>query len=197
MEHFGIIFLIAGPSGVGKTTVCNRLLTTFRDQLVRVITTTSRELRPGEVNGRDYYFVTQEKFLEQIQAGFFYEYANVHGQWKGVYRTEILEKLDQGLDVLLSVDVQGAETFRELAQITPRLKDRITSVFLTPTSIEELKNRILQRGEVDDTELAHRLDSARLELAQAEHFDHVVTSSTYEGDFEAVKNIYLRAHHNT
>ncbi|HQU08703.1 MAG: hypothetical protein B7X06_01655, partial [Verrucomicrobia bacterium 21-51-4] len=128
MSH-SIVLLIAGPSGVGKTTLCSALLAAFPEKIVRAITSTSRPPRPGETEGRDYYFLTPECFVSKIQKGAFYEYAEVHGQWKGVFKNEILAKLAEGKDVLLNVDVQGARTYRDFSKTDLALKGRLVTVF--------------------------------------------------------------------
>lgn len=188
----GLIFLLSGPSGVGKTTLCKKLLAQH-STLQRAITTTSRPIRAGEVEGQDYYFISSEVFEAGVASGKFYEQAKVHGQWKGIYKAEIEAKLSQGVDVLLSIDVQGAATCRELAKTDPLLNDRLVTVFVLPSSIDVLRERLCARGDVPADELQARLDDAQKEIQQAEFFHYRLTSASPEEDIRQVEALYYKA----
>src|SRR5262252_10321843 len=133
-----LLVLISAPSGGGKTTLCQQLLAA-RPQMTRAVTCTTRPPRKGEQDGVDYYFLDAESFLKRVQAGNFLEHATVYGNSYGILKSEVLGKLRQGKDVVLSVDVQGAATIREKAQEDPELKRAFVSVFLTPPSLAVLK----------------------------------------------------------
>jgi guanylate kinase len=184
-----LIFLISGPSGVGKTTICTKLLGLY-PSLKRAITTTSRPPRPNEKEGVDYYFISAEEFEAKVHAGEFYEYARVHGQWKGVYRSEIQRLLDGGKDVLLNVDVQGAYFYRQLTKQDALLQKRLVTVFLMPASIDVLRERLSHRGDTDSQDLEHRLKEAAKEISEAPRFDHRITSGTPENDLIQVESLY-------
>src|ERR1035437_5287780 len=126
-----LLVLISAPSGGGKTTLCQQLLAA-RPQMTRAVTCTTRTPREGERDGVDYYFLDAGSFLKRVQAGNFLEHATVYGTTYGILKAEVLNKLRQGNDVLLNVDVQGAATIREKAQEDPELKRALGSVFLTP-----------------------------------------------------------------
>lgn len=186
-----LLLLIAGPAGSGKTTLCDRLLEEFGSSgLQRVITATSRPPRPGEVDGRDYYFIPAETFAEKIAAGELYEHAHVHGRHYGVLRCEIDDKLAAGTDLLLNIDVQGAATFRRCAAEDPELGKRLVSVFVS-VSPETLRERLKARGETDPEEVARRLKSADMERAHQSHFNHTFASASREEDYQRFREIYL------
>jgi guanylate kinase len=176
-----LLVLISAPSGGGKTTVCQQLLQA-RPQMTRAVTCTTREPRPGERDGVDYYFLDAESFLRRLQAGNFLEHATVYGNSYGILKAEVLGKLRQGKDVLLTVDVQGAATIREKAQEDPELKRALVSVFLTPPSLEIIEQRLRRRGTDSEAVIQKRLGVARQEISQARHFDYLLLSSTVQED---------------
>jgi len=173
--------LISAPSGGGKTTLCDLLLQTLPN-ITRAVTTTTRAPRPGEEHGRDYYFFTPEEFQRRVAAGEFVEHATVFGRSYGVLRSELLDKLRSGKDVLLNIDVQGAETIRQRAQSEPELKRALVSIFLTPASLAELETRLRRRNADNEPEIQKRLATARQELAHWNNFDYLVISTSKEED---------------
>src|SRR5580704_154410 len=140
-----LLILISAPSGGGKTTLVQQLLRSRRS-MVRAITCTTRAPRLGEKNGVDYYFLKAEDFLKRVQAGNFLEHATVYGNSYGLLKSELLGKLREGKDVLLNVDVQGAATIRAKAESEPELKRALVTIFLTPTSLQEIEARLKRRG---------------------------------------------------
>src|SRR5258707_8592788 len=140
-----LLVLISAPSGGGKTTIIEHLLAA-RPQMTRAVTCTTRPARQGEKDGVDYYFLDAASFLKRVQAGNFLEHATVYGNSYGILKSEVLGKLRQGKDVLLTVDVNGAATIRERAEEDPELKHTLVSVFLTPPSLAVLEERLRKRG---------------------------------------------------
>src|SRR6266704_136345 len=140
-----LLVLISAPSGGGKTTLCHQLLSSRR-QMARAVTCTTRLPRKGERDGVDYYFLDAASFLKRVQAGNFLEHATVYGNSYGTLKSEVLGKLRQGLDVLLTVDVQGAATIRQRAEGDPKLKQALVTVFLAPPSMQVLEKRLRKRG---------------------------------------------------
>ena len=176
-----LIFLISAPSGGGKTTLTEQLLVA-RSDMTRAVTCTTREPRPGEKDGVDYYFLDAESFLKRLQAGNFIEYATVFGNNYGVLKSELLGKLRQGKNVVLNVDVQGAATIRERAENDSELKDVLVTVFLTPQSLDVLEQRLRKRGKDSPAVIQKRLSVARQELAQWKNFSYLVISTTVAED---------------
>ncbi len=176
-----LLIVISAPSGGGKTTLCQQLLKS-RPSMVRAITCTTREPRPGEKDGVDYYFLDAGTFLKRVQAGHFLEHATVYGNSYGTLRGEVLDKLRQGKDVLLNIDVQGAASVRECVENDGDLKRSFISVFLTPSSIEILEARLKKRGQDPAPVIQKRLSVARQELAQWKHFDYLIISTSIEDD---------------
>jgi guanylate kinase len=176
-----LLILISAPSGGGKTTLCQQLLAA-RPDLTRAITCTTRSPRPGETDGVDYHFLTEAAFKKCVQAGDFLEHATVFGRSYGTLRSEVLDKLRSGRDVLLNVDVQGAAAIRQRAADEPDLKRALVTVFLTPPSVAVLAERLKQRNTDPPEEIQKRLALARQELARWRHFDYLLISSTIPED---------------
>jgi guanylate kinase len=176
-----LLILISAPSGGGKTTLCNQLLAA-RPDLTRAITCTTRAPRPGEKNDVDYYFLDPADFQRRVQAGEFIEHATVFGRSYGLLRSELLDKLRRGRDVLLNVDVQGAATIRARVQQEPELQGALVTVFLTPPSLAVLAERLNKRASDAPEEVQKRLGIARKEIAQWKHFDYLLISSTIPED---------------
>ena len=176
-----LLILISAPSGGGKTTLCQQLLAA-RPNMTRAITCTTREPRPGEKDGVDYHFFTATEFLKRLQAGNFIEHATVYGNSYGILKSELLGKLREGRDVLLNVDVQGAATIREQAESEPELKRALVTVFLTPTPLSVLEERLKKRAADALAVIQKRLAVARQEIAQWKNFDYLLVSGTKPED---------------
>jgi guanylate kinase len=176
-----LLILISAPSGGGKTTLCHQLLVA-RPDMTRAITCTTREPRAGEKDGVDYHFFTAEEFLKRLQAGNFIEHATVYGNSYGILKSELLGKLRSGSDVLLNVDVQGAATIREQAESEPELKRALVTVFLTPTPLTVLEERLKKRAADSAAAIQKRLAVARQEIAQWKNFDYLLVSTTKPED---------------
>jgi guanylate kinase len=176
-----LLVLISAPSGGGKTTLCQQLLAA-RPQMTRAVTCTTRPPRAGEHDGVDYIFLDAGSFLKRVHAGNFLEHATVYGNSYGILKSEVLGKLRQGKDVLLTVDVQGAATIRDKAQQDEELKRALISVFLTPASMALLEERLRKRGTDLDAVIQKRLSVARQEIAQWMHFDYLLPSASIAED---------------
>lgn len=176
-----LLIVISAPSGGGKTTLCQQLLQA-RKTMVRAITCTTRDPRAGEKDGVDYYFLDAGTFLRRVQAGHFLEHATVYGNSYGTLRSEVLDKLRQGQDVLLNIDVQGAASVRACVENDGDLKRSFISVFLTPPSLAILEARLKKRGQDAPAVIQKRLSVARQELAQWKNFDYLIISTSIEED---------------
>jgi guanylate kinase len=180
-----LLVLISAPSGGGKTTICQQLLAA-KPQMTRAVTCTTRPMRAGERDGVDYFFLDAESFLKRVQAGNFLEHATVYGNSYGILKGEVLGKLRQGKDVLLSVDVQGAATIRERAEEDPELKRSLVTVFLTPPSLIVLEERLRKRGTDSPAVIQKRLAVARQEIIQWKNFEYLLLSTTIKEDLRRI-----------
>ena len=183
-----LLILISAPSGGGKTTLCNQLLA-LRPNMTRAITCTTRPPRRGEKDGVDYYFLSAPEFKSRAAAGLFIEHATVFGRSYGLLKSELLDKLRSGKDVLLNVDIQGAETLRRRAQADPELRRALVSVFLTPPSAAVLGERLAKRNADSAAEIRKRLRVARREVARWRHFDYLLISRTKAADLRRMQSI--------
>lgn len=185
----GRLIILSGPAGSGKTTLCERMLKEI-PQIKRVVTSTTRKPRVGEINEKDYYFFDEISFKDKIAAGEFYEYASVHGNLYGTLKSEVKEKIELGVDLILNIDVQGAKQIRETAQKDPLLVSEIISVFIKPPNLEILKDRLRCRGTDSDDEMKTRVQVAEAEIKKSGDFDYIIRSGTRGEDFRALKRIY-------
>jgi guanylate kinase len=188
-----LIFVISGPTGVGKTTLCRNIVGTFPGQIITAVTTTTRPLRSTERNGVDYYFIGKEEFTRMRDEGEFLEYSRVHREhFYGLTHSEIRRHFDNGLDVLLNLDVQGTAKLRELAREKENtiLHGRVVSVFLLPPPDGELVRRIRRRGPMSKRELTLRLESIRNEVRMARTYDYSIPPGNKRFTFDAMRHIY-------
>ncbi|HEY1764690.1 MAG TPA: guanylate kinase [Opitutaceae bacterium] len=183
-----VLLVLAGPAGSGKSTLCDRLVASGFG-FSRVVTTTTRPPRNGEVNGIHYHFFTPEEFDRRLATGDFLEWAWVHGNRRyGTLAGSVLGPLLLGQNLVVSVDVQGVDSLRRLASKNPFLKRVMTTVFIR-VDHDRLWARMRARGKDDEEEIARRMATAEAELREASKFDFVIESKTREDDFAALLSI--------
>ncbi len=183
-----LLLVISGPAGSGKNTVSERLIAEFPN-VKRVITSTSRLPRGEEKDGIDYHFLTEQQFVNAIDNGDFYEYAKVHDRYYGTSKAAINQA--NGQDLILIIDVQGAATWRNIANKYPEIKSRLTTIFVAPDSEKELRRRLIGRNTETPQEIDRRMQTAVEEFKQADKFDIKILSKTKEEDYQALRKIYL------
>jgi len=184
----GELYIISAPAGGGKTTIVSLLLNEIPN-LTRAITCTTRKPRKGEINGKDYIFLSKEEFENQIKEGRFLEYALIHGNYYGTPKEEVEKLLNNGKDVILVIDVQG------MKQIKNKIKP-MTTIFIIPPSIDELINRMRKRGDIEE-EINKRLETAKRELKQWKDYDYIVINDILEHAKEDIKRIILASRNKT
>jgi guanylate kinase len=183
-----VLLVLAGPAGSGKSTLCDRLVAANMG-FTRVVTSTTRSPRAGEVQGVHYHFFSPEEFDARVAAGEFLEWAWVHGDRRyGTLAASVLGPLLLGKDLVMSVDVQGVDSLRAIAAKSPFLKKVMTTVFIV-VDHERLLARMRERGKDDEAEIARRMATAEAELREAAKFDFVIDSKTRNEDFAALRAI--------
>ncbi|MCI7261176.1 MAG: guanylate kinase [Selenomonas sp.] len=182
----GLLIVVSGPSGTGKGTVCGELLDSM-PELAYSISATTRAPRAGEVDGKNYYFLTKERFEELISEGGFLEYANVYGNYYGTPLVKIQERLAEGNDILLEIDTQGA------LEVMKKCPDGLF-IFLLPPSLGELERRIRGRGSETEESLKKRLGNAKAEIAIGEKYKYVVVNDTVKKAVARIKSIIVAEH---
>lgn len=179
----GYLFIVSGPSGVGKTVLCNEIVNRFAPHVVYSISTTSRAPRGGETNGQEYFFCTAREFEEAIGNNEFAEWAFVHGNYYGTPRRFLASNLDEGKHVILNIDVQGAMKIRE------EYPESIM-VFILPPTFEELESRIRKRNMDSENSLKHRLENARKELGYREQYRYAIVNDNLEEAIHELSDIF-------
>lgn len=183
----GILLLVSGPSGSGKTTLCRRLAD---EQEAHYSTScTTRAPRPGEVHGRDYFFLTQEEFAAKVSRGEFLEYATVHQNSYGTLVSEVLHYIEQGIDVVMDIDVQGAAQVRECTH--PQIRAALVDLFVMPATDRELEARLTGRNTDSPEVIALRLKNAIEEMSHWPEYAYRLLSTTREEDYLRFKSLIL------
>ena len=185
------LFIISGPAGVGKTTLCDRLLIDFAENLKRVITATTRKPRVGEVDGVDYYFLSKQEFERKKKQKAFLENEIIHANEYGVLRETVLGGLSDVPNLLLNIDVKGARTIQKAFGRNSSNTGNLISIFISPASIEVLQERLRIRGTDSGEEIRKRMETARQELRSVGFFNYNIRSEDRENDYSQIRQIFL------
>ncbi len=183
----GFLFVVTAPSGAGKTTLIKRLRQEF-PQIGFSVSTTTRAPRPGEQDGRDYFFVDRDTFSGMVERDAFVEWAHIHGNDYGTSRDYVNRALHGGQEVLFDIDVQGFRSLRA------QLGDRANYVFIAPPSLEVLHRRLADRGTESPESLALRLGNARVELEAAGEFDFIVVNDELDVAYAELRAAWIACH---
>lgn len=177
----GSLFVVSAPSGAGKSTLCNKICET--DSMIRQsVSYTTRKPRTGEIDGVHYSFIDEDEFRSMIVDGDFLEWAEVHGNFYGTSRKRIEDMMQQGIDVILDIDVQGAKQIRKI------FPDSVL-IFIMPPSMEELRQRLIGRGSDAGDIIEKRLKNAQDEIKEYNHYDYVIVNDVIEhahNDFRSI-----------
>jgi guanylate kinase len=184
-EHKGKLFIISGPSGAGKGTICKRLVEETKVEVS--VSMTTRQPRAGEVDGKSYYFTTKENFLKEVEADGFLEWAEVYGNYYGTPKSKLDEKLSAGIDVVLEIDIQGALNVKEVYP-------EGIFIFILPPSMTELRKRITGRGSETEESLRLRLSQTLKEVSYIDKYDYCVVNDELDEAVARVKAIVFAEH---
>ncbi len=179
----GLMFILSSPSGAGKTTIAKKLLAAESDALAMSVSVTTRPMRPGEVDGRDYHFTNEAEFRTRVADEAFLEWAEVFSNLYGTPRAAVVQGLEAGQDFLFDVDWQGAQ------QLSQRAGADVVSVFLLPPSVAELEHRLRSRGTDSEEVIRGRMDRAKAEMSHWSEYDYVVVNDDVEACFEKVHTL--------
>lgn len=178
----GLLIVISAPSGAGKTTLCQQFLK-HNPQLHYSISTTTRKPREGEKDGIDYFFITQQEFLSRIEKDAFLEYARVYNEYYGTSKDTVISLLNQGSDVLINVDTQGAASIR-------RIMPECVQIFILPPSLKVLEQRLRDRRKDSEEVIKVRLSLAQKEIRQSEFYDYIVINDILSDALKNIQAIY-------
>ncbi|MEM6823403.1 MAG: guanylate kinase [Verrucomicrobiota bacterium] len=193
LQRTGVIFVLSAPSGTGKSTLCHSLRQS--SDFSFIVSHTTRTPRPGEEDGVDYCFVSREEFESRIAAGAFLEYANVHGNLYGTPKSDVLQHIAAGNDVMLDIDVEGARQIRALED--QEIRSALVDIFIMPPSLEELERRLRKRGTESEEQIATRMQSAGKEIPFWHHYKYTIISESMEEDLLKMRSIIRAERYQT
>lgn len=183
----GVLFVFSGPSGVGKGTLKAKLFEEFADRIAYSVSATTRGPREGEVDGKDYFFISRQEFERRVKNNEFLEYAEFAGNCYGTPRAYVEKLLDSGMNVVLEIDVQGA------LQVMKSMPECV-SVFILPPSFEELEHRLRGRGTETEEKVRERLETAKRELPYAPQYDYqIVNGGDIEAAYQSLRDVFLKS----
>lgn len=182
----GVLFVFSGPSGVGKGTLNEKLFAEFGEQIAFSVSATTRAPREGEIDGKHYFFISRQEFENRIANNDFLEYAQFAGNCYGTPKPYVLSLLEQGKNVVLEIEVQGA------LQVMQRMEECV-SIFILPPSFEELERRLRGRGTETEEKIQARLATARGELEHAPSYKYQIVNHELDTAYDELRSVYLKA----
>lgn len=183
MRRAGIVFVVSAPSGAGKTSLC-RAVTDSLDNIMHSVSYTTRAPRPGELDGRDYHFVTPARFRDMVAAGDFAEWAEVHGNMYGTSRRILDDMVSKGMDVILDIDTQGAKQIKERY-------GKAVFLFIMPPSMEILEERLRNRGSDNEAEIQKRMRRAYDEIRDYDMYDYVIVNRDFDRALSELRSVIV------
>lgn len=187
MKRRGLLIILSSPSGAGKSTLARRLRA-WDNSLNFSVSATTRAMRPGEVDGKDYHFVTEDHFKSQVVAGEMLEHAHVFGNFYGSPKGPVEAAISEGSDVLFDIDWQGAQQIKNSA-----LQEHVLSIFILPPSITELRRRLIERGQDSDDVIAKRMQKSWDEISHWDSYNHVLINDNLDETEQNLRTIISAA----
>ncbi|MGN1392866.1 MAG: guanylate kinase [Succinivibrionaceae bacterium] len=186
MMQKGTLFIISSPSGAGKSSLIRSLLSKYNSdgKMYVSISHTTRSMRPGEQDGVDYHFISEEEFKKMVEKDSFYEWAGVFGKYYGTSKYCIQEKLNNGVDVFLDIDWQGARQIR-------KQEKNVKSIFILPPSLEELERRLYTRNQDSKEVIEMRMSKAKSEMSHYDEYDYCIINDNFDESLEALRAIVV------
>lgn len=185
----GLLFLIAGPTGTGKTTLCRRLVAEH-PEVERIVTCTTRAPREDERPGVDYFFLSDAEFDAALADDEFLEWAQVHASRYGTKRGAVFNKLALHIDLVINVDVQGAHAFRQTFESDSAMRGRLVAIFIMPPDMKTIHDRLLGRGQDTPAQIERRMKTALYEIEQWSQQDYCIVTGTKEEDYARLEAIW-------
>ena len=190
IQRLGIALILSGPSGSGKSSISKEIMKRHPD-VAFSISCTTRAPRGTERNGVDYHFLSREDFRKKIEVGDFIEYAEVHGNYYGTLKSEVLDRVTRGIDVILDIDVQGAAKVHELCKTNEIFRDCVEFVFVAPPSHAELERRLRGRGTDAEEVILKRLKNSILEISRWREYSYLLINDDFANAVEKFNALLL------
>jgi guanylate kinase len=188
-EFRGLLLIIAGPTGTGKTTLSERLVGSHPG-IERIVTCTTRPPRERERQGVDYFFLSDAEFDASLAQGEFLEWAQVHAYRYGTKKSAVFARLAHDTDLVVAVDVQGVQAYRKAFADDPAMRGRLVTVFVMPPDLQTLNNRLVGRGQDSPEQIDRRLKTALFEIEQWRDFDYCIVTGSKEEDYARLEGIW-------
>jgi len=187
-SRLGVVLIVSGPSGTGKSTVCSRVRAAM-PELKFSVSCTTRAPRAGEQHGRDYYFLSVEEFKARIANREFIEYAEVFGNYYGTLKSEVIDRVNSGEDVFLDIDIQGAMQIRQCSLQDPLLGKCCEFIFVAPPSLEELERRLRNRASDSEEQILKRLGKSTVEISHWKSYDYLIINDVLDTAVEEMQSL--------